>query len=108
MLVLAGVEFSREKYSSGGMPSANGAEGLFQIQFSRSTFKTFQLSGRFAAYPSLTTLGRVRLSAESSLRRELYRNLNLTFSVYENYDSEPPSRTPKNDFGTSTSLGWTF
>ncbi len=108
MFVLAGVDFTREKYSLGGIPTTNGAEGLFQVQFSKSTFKTFQINGQLAAYPSLTTLGRVRLSAQSSIQREVYRNLYLTFSVYENYDSEPPSKTPKNDFGTSTSVGWKF
>ena len=90
------------------MPTTNGAEGLFQIQFSKSAFKTFQINGQFAAYPSLTTLGRVRAVAQFSIQREVYRNLNLTLSIYENYDSEPPSSTPKNDFGTSTSIGWKF
>jgi hypothetical protein len=108
MFVLAGVNFTREKYSIGGLPNINGAEGLFQLQFSKSTFKTFQINGLFAAYPSLTTLGRVRISAQSSIQREVYRNLYLSLSVYENYDSEPPSKTPKNDFGTSTSIGWKF
>jgi hypothetical protein len=108
MFVLTGVEFSREKYSLGGLPNRNGAEGLIQLQFSKSAFSTLQFNGELAAYPSLTTPGRVRLSAQSSLRRELVRNLYLKLSVYENYDSEPPSNTPKNDFGTSTSLGWKF
>ena len=48
------------------------------------------------------------MSTESSLKREIVRNFNLIFSVYENYDSQPPVRAPKNDFGTSTSIGWTF
>jgi hypothetical protein len=33
----------------------------------------------------------------------------LTLSVYESYDSDPPSETSRrNDFGITTSLGWSF
>jgi putative salt-induced outer membrane protein YdiY len=108
MFVLAGVDFSREKYSVGGLPDKNSAEGLVQLQFSKSAFRTLQFSGQVAAYPGLTTLGRLRLSIQSSLQREIVRNLYLKLSIYENYDNQPPSNAPKNDFGTSTSLGWKF
>ena len=108
MLVLAGVDFSREKYSVGGKPNENAAEGLVQVQFSKSAFRTLQFNGQVAAYPGLTTLGRVRLSVQSSLQREIVRNLYLKLSIYENYDNRPPSDASKNDFGTSTSLGWKF
>ncbi len=108
LLVLAGVGFSREKYSLPGLSDTNGAEALFQIQFSRSAFRTLQLEGDLAANPVLTMPGRVRLSAQSSLKREIARNLFLRISFYENYDSAPPSKAPKNDLGAATSLGWTF
>jgi putative salt-induced outer membrane protein YdiY len=108
MFVLAGVDFSREKYSVGGLPDKNSAEGLLQLQFSKSAFRTLQFTGTLAAYPGLTTLGRLRLSFQSSLQREIVRNLYLKLSIYENYDNRPPSNAPKNDFGTSTSLGWKF
>jgi hypothetical protein len=109
LFALAGVMFSREQYSSsaGDEPHQN-AEAQVLIQFFKSTFKTLQFSANFAAYPSLTTPGRVRLGAGSSLKLEIVSNLYWKFSFYENYDSRPPVPAPKNDFGTSTSLGWTF
>ncbi len=106
--MLAGLVFSREKYSVGELPDLNSAETLFQIHFFRSTFKTLRFDGQVTALPSLTTPGRVRLSAQTNFQREIIRNLYLKFSVYENYDNRPPLPVPKNDFGTSTSLGWTF
>jgi len=109
LLAFAGVAFSREQYSStvGDQPRKN-AETQLQIQFSKSTFRRLQFSGTLAAYPNLTTLGRVRVAAESSLKLEIVRNLYWKLSFYENYDNRPPVSAPKNDFGTSTSLGWTF
>ena len=109
LLALAGVVFSRERYSStvGDQPRKN-AEALFQIQFSKSTFRKVQFNGKFIAYPNLTSPGRVRLGAESSFKLEIVRNLFWKLSFYENYDNRPPVNASKNDFGTSTSLGWTF
>jgi hypothetical protein len=109
LLALAGVVYSREQYSStvGDQPRKN-AEGLLQIQFSKSTFRRLQFNGSLALHPNLTTLGRVRVGAESSLKLEIVRNLYWKLSFYENYDNRPPVAAPKNDFGTSTSVGWTF
>jgi hypothetical protein len=110
VFALTGVVFSREQYSSlvGDQPHKN-AEAEFQVQFFKYAFRRLQFSGNFAANPSLTTPGRVRLGAGSSLKIEIVRNLYWKLSFYENYDTRPPPPTaPKNDFGTSTSLGWTF
>jgi putative salt-induced outer membrane protein YdiY len=48
------------------------------------------------------------MGVDSDLTLEIVRNLYWKVSVYENYDTHPPETTPKNDFGTSTSLGWKF
>jgi hypothetical protein len=109
LLALAGVVFSREQYSS----FADGqlqkqVEAQFQVRVFKSTFKTMQFNATLAAYPNLTTLGRVRLSAESYVKVELVKGLYSKVSVYENYDNRPPGNAPKNDFGTTTSFGWSF
>ena len=109
LFALAGVVFSREQYSS----FANGqlqkqAEALIQVRLFKSTFKTTEFNATLSAYPNLTTLGRVRLGTESYLKVELVKSLYWKLSVYENYDNRPPGNAPKNDFGTTTSLGWSF
>lgn len=78
------------------------------MQYSTYRFTKFQFSLELGAFPSLTSAGRVRVVAQSDFKREIARNLNLIFSLYENYDSHPPVNAPKNDFGTSMSIGWTF
>lgn len=109
LLVLGGVVFSREQYSTNGrQPGKNEAESQFQMLFSKYIFRRLQFNTQAAVYPNLTTLGRVRLSTESNLKIELVKNLYWKLSLYENYDNRPPVTAPKNDFGTSTSVGWKF
>jgi hypothetical protein len=107
---LGAVVFSREQYSENTAvePQKNQAEALLGFFFSKYAFKKLQLTGQVVVYPNLTTLGRVRLSEDSNLQIQIVRNLYWKVSIYENYDSRPPVTAPKNDFGTSTSVGWKF
>jgi hypothetical protein len=107
---LSGMLFGREKYSLelGDTRQINYAEALLQVSYLMYRFNKAQVDARAAVYPSLTVGGRIRTSAESSLKLDLIRNLYWRFSVYENYDSQPPVPAPKNDFGTSMAVGWSF
>jgi len=108
--VLAGAVFSNEIYSAsaGDQSHKRDAEAQIRLLFSKYVFKTLQFTGQAYAFPNLSTLGRVRMGAESNLTLEIVRNFYWKLGVYENHDSRPPESTPKNDFGTSTSLGWKF
>jgi hypothetical protein len=108
--LLGAVMFSREQYSITGseQPQKNQEEAVFGVFFSKYAFKNLQFTGQAMVYPNLTTLGRVRLSEDSSLQLQLVKDLYWKLSIYENYDSRPPVSAPKNDFGTSTSIGWKF
>jgi hypothetical protein len=110
LTLLSGLLFSRESYAPelGENVQASNAESLFQLRYSRFRFKTTQIDMEAYAYPNLTTPGRVRMGAQSALKVELFRNLFWKFSVYENFDSQPPVHAPRNDFGTSISFGWTY
>jgi hypothetical protein len=108
--LIGGALFYNETYSpaSGGR-SGRGSDAQLLMQYTKYAFTKFQLTVQAGAFPTLTTpLGRVRLSIESTLKRDLGKNVTVLFSVYENYDSRPPVQAGKNDFGTSTSIGWTF
>ena len=107
--VVAGALLNNERYApASGTESGRGADSQFLVQYSKYAFTKFQFISELGVFPSLTTPGRVRMSTQSSVKRELFRNFNLVFSVYENFDSHPPVRAPKNDFGTSTSIGWSY
>ena len=60
-------------------------------------------------FPSLSDLGRWRLTLDTRVKRELIKDFNVGFSVYEAYDSRPPDTTAsKNDIGVSVTVGWSF
>ena len=108
--LLSGVLFSRERYSgvTGTEPQANNAEALFRLNYEMYRFKKFDLDSTMYAYPSITDRGRIRMGLQLAWGIDLFRNFKWKFNLYENFDSRPPVHAPKNDFGTGTSVGWTF
>lgn len=110
LLVIGGGAYSHESYvpEPGTHPILNNAEALIGAQFSTFRFKTLSINERAFLFPSLTNIGRFRMSLQSNLRIELVRNFYWNFQLYENYDTHPPVSAPKNDLGLTTSVGWTF
>jgi len=56
------------------------------LQYTNNRFTKSQFTTQFAAFPGITIPGRVRLSLQSYFKRELFKNFNLIFIVYENYE----------------------
>lgn len=110
LLVIGGGAYSHESYvpQPGTKPILNNAEVLLGAKFSTFRFKTLNINSQAFLFPSLTDIGRFRLSTQSNLRIELVRNFYWNFQLYENYDTHPPVNAPKNDLGLTTSVGWTF
>lgn len=109
--LLSGLLFNRERYSTEateGPPQASNLEALFYLEYAMYRFKKFDVDAVLYAYPSITNQGRIRMGMQTALGIELFRNFKWKFSLYENFDSRPPVHAPRNDFGTGTSLGWTF
>ena len=64
---------------------------------------------RLAYYPSLSNLGRHRVQFDASGKRELWKDLFVSLSVYNTYDNRPPNPAANNnDVGIVTSIGWTY
>lgn len=108
--IIAGAAVSEEKFEDRADYEDN-AEIVAAL-----TAETFQfdspeldLTGSVVVLPNVKTWGRYRIQANGKARIELLRNLYWSLTVYESYDSEPPSETSRrNDFGVTTSLGWSF
>jgi hypothetical protein len=105
----AGV-VNREHYTGEESFSTNlEAMGLLGFEFFKFDFPEMDVSTSFAAIPSLTTWGRVRLELNSKLRVEVLKNLYWSLTFWDSFDSQPPTEDFKrNDLGLTTSLGWTF
>ena len=51
----------------------------------------------------------MRLQNDFRLSYELVKDFMLTGTVFDTYDSKPPAAgIPKNDFGTTLAISWTF
>jgi hypothetical protein len=59
--------------------------------------------------PSLSNVGRQRLQLDANVRREFFKDLFLSFSMYDTFDSRPPNPdAARNDIGVVTSVGWSY
>lgn len=107
---MAGAAFSREKYEDSEDYSSN-AELVASIGLETFRFDSpeLDLGASFVVLPNLSTKGRYRLQANGKAKIELLHNLYWSLNVYESFDSDPPSEiSRRNDFGITTSLGWSF
>lgn len=104
-----GVVWTREHYSSTDtVGPADSAEAILGTQLNFFRFKTTNILVDARLYPSLTDPGRNRFDLNTSLKLRLAKDLYWKFTYYLNVDSRPPQTVPKTDYGTSSSLGWTF
>jgi len=103
---LAGILSNTEEYA--GLESASSVEVLLGTRFGWFTFGDWEndLTSSLLVYPSLSESGRVRVDFDVSYRQDLFGDLYMRLSFYDQYDSEPPAGAADNDYGTSLALGW--
>jgi hypothetical protein len=108
--VFGGVDWNRERYSSAATDgrTGNSAEAMLGTQVNFFRFKTTNILADARLYPSLTDAGRVRFDLNTALKFRLAKDLYWRFGFYLNSDSRPPQNLPKSDYGSTSSLGWTF
>jgi len=91
-------------------PTQN-VEALLTFQTSYFTYDrprtTVDVSLQY--YPSLTDWGRQRLQLDAYVKREFWKDLFLSLSVYNSFDSRPPNPAfANNDIGVVLSVGWSY
>ncbi len=104
-----GLVFTRERFS--GQEGQNNIEALgsWNIEMFRFEDPEMDISTVVNIFPSLSSPGRIRLDLESRIRYEVFKDFFVSFSLFDNFDSDPPgSDVENNDFGISTSVGWSF
>lgn len=105
-----GLVVNQEKFS-GNEEFDTDVEALIVLSLDKFLFRSPELDfdTTFAVYPSLTTPGRVRLDLRSKVRIEIIKDLYWSASLFETFDSDPPAENVRrNDFGVTTSVGWSF
>ena len=104
---VGGVVLNQERFfdQESGTTSAELALGTRAnwYQFDSTEFQT-----QLLVYPSVSDAGRYRIVFDTSVYLDLWGDLYVRFNLFDNFDSRPPANTPRNDFGGSTTLGWSF
>lgn len=103
---LAAVE---ERASSGATDEEVEAVAGANYSFFTYDYPSTSVDVRFSVFHGLSSDGGLRAEADISVRREVWRDLYLSLSIYESYDADPIVTTAaENDWGMTTAIGWTF
>jgi putative salt-induced outer membrane protein YdiY len=106
-----GISANREWATDPLTAPTNNIEGVLSTGLSVYKYNTpkTDLSSSAAVYPRLPHFDRWRVDVEVSYTQEIIKDFTLILTFYDNYNSEPPSETAStNDWGFTTSFGYTF
>jgi Protein of unknown function, DUF481 len=101
-----GVNYQRQEFSD-GTNKDYGAMRLGEL-LTWKLGRRWVLDEKFEAYPRFTDFGDYRLRFESNLRYVVSNNLNLNFTVIDQYDTQPAPGVTKNDLLMRATLGVVF
>ena len=91
-------------------PHRESLEGQLSTYFRLFRFDDPEtnVTASIVVLPSLSESGRWRGEASLDLRREIVSDLFFSISVYDSYDNRPPEGASTNDWGLTTSIGYSF
>jgi putative salt-induced outer membrane protein YdiY len=106
---LGGVVYANESFdTTAGQPSDQNMEAMVGLQYNFIRFNFGEFDSQVQAFPGLTDAGRIRLKTNNSLAIKLRNNFHLAFTLWDNFDSQPPPTARRNELGISTGIGWSF
>jgi hypothetical protein len=108
--LIAGLAFTDEKDQADATSTAkkHSLDSAAAIQFSTFRFDSTTFNTTIWVYPSLTTLGRVRMTINEDVYYKFYKDFYVRASFYDNYDNRPVVGAPPNNLGFSSTVGWSF
>jgi len=106
---LGGVVYLHESFDTiAGQPTNQNMEAVVGLQYNLVRFNFGEFDSQVLTFPGLTDAGRVRLTTNNSLTIKLRNNFHLAFTLWDNFDSRPPTTAKRNELGISTGIGWSF
>jgi hypothetical protein len=106
---LAGVVYMNESFdTSAGQPSDQNIEAVVGLQYKYIRFNFGEFDSQLQTFPGLTDAGRFRLKTNNVLTIKLRNNFHLAFTLWDNFDSQPPPTARRNELGISSGIGWSF
>ena len=107
---IGALAYTAEKDASNttSRTSANSIDAAAAVQYSTFRFDSTSFDTTVWVYPSLTSLGRVRMTLNQDIYFKFYKDFYFRASFYDNYDNRPVVGAPQNNLGASSTVGWSF
>jgi putative salt-induced outer membrane protein YdiY len=105
----SGLAYNNEQYVE--EEAQTSTEALLAVDYQLFEYDEPEksLTVMLAVIPSLTVSGRVRAQLDVDVRFEIIKDFFIGLSGWDSYDNKPPNTDlEKNDYGVSTTIGWTF
>ena len=107
---IAGPVITSERYFSTDSTPVS-LEGLIGVVFNAFRYDSPKLNASINSqlFPSFTIQGRVRWENDLRVSYELVKDFMVTITLFDSFDNKPQSEgAPKNDYGTTLAISWTF
>jgi hypothetical protein len=110
LTLIGGLGYTTQKNTDGvsNGQNPNSLDAAFAVQFSTFRFDSANFDTTVWVYPSLTDPGHVRMTLNQDVYYKFASDLYISVSFYDNYDNRPVINAPSNNFGATTSIGWSF
>lgn len=89
-------------------PRSSTGEGLLGFEWETISFRDIRFSTKLSLHPNLVQGGRYRVEYDSSVRIPLIRSLTFSISLFDRFDSAPPTDVQRNDYGLISAFGFSF
>jgi len=114
LTVRAGAIFSKEQFAPTEFEpmgeNRNNVEATGTLSWELFSFQDPEIDiiTTLTVLPSLSNWGRIRADFDTRIQFELFKDFSWSATLFDNYDSRPPEGNETNDFGFTTSVGWSF
>ena len=114
LTVRAGAIFSKEQFAPTEFEpmgeNRNNIEATGTLAWELFSFQDPEIDiiTTLTVLPSLSNWGRIRADFDTRIQFELFKDFSWSATLFDNYDSRPPEGNETNDFGITTSVGWSF
>jgi Protein of unknown function, DUF481 len=109
VVLAGGMAAGREDPVDASSVTNVDALATFAFSIFNYDYPTTRIDFGMLVFPSLDDPGRVRINADTKLKREIFKDFFISLSAYDAFDNKPKAAAArKNDFGASLSFGWTF
>jgi hypothetical protein len=106
---LGGIAYIHESFdTAAGQPSGQSMEAVVGLQYHFVRFNFGEFDSQLLTFPGLSDSGRIRITTNNVATIKLTNNFHLAFTLWDNFDSRPPTTARKNELGISSGIGWSF